>query len=94
MVTLSINDRKVQVPAGASVLDAATAAGERVPTLCHIKELFPSGACRMCVVEVKGRPGLVPSCACPAEEGMLVDTRSPRVVDSRRTIIEQSCAHW
>ena len=88
MTTLTINDRKVQVPAGASVLDAATAAGERVPTLCHIKELFPSGACRMCVVEVKGRPGLVPSCACPAEEGMVVDTRSPRVVDSRRTIIQ------
>ncbi len=88
MTTLTINDRKVQVPAGASVLDAATAAGERVPTLCHIKELFPSGACRMCVVEVKGRPGLVPSCACPAEEGMVVDTRSPRVVDSRRAIIQ------
>ena len=88
MLNLTINDRKVQVPAGSSVLDAANAAGERVPTLCHIKELFPSGACRMCVVEVKGRPGLVPSCACPAEEGMVVDTRSPRVVDSRRAIIQ------
>jgi len=59
------NDRKVQVPAGASVLDAAPRPASAFRPCCHIKELFPSGACRMCVVELSGRPGLVPSCACP-----------------------------
>ncbi len=88
MATLTINGRKVQAAPGASILDAATAAGERIPTLCHIKELFPSGACRMCVVEVKGKPNLTPSCAFPAEEGMEVQTRSPRVINARRTIIQ------
>ncbi|HUJ73930.1 MAG TPA: 2Fe-2S iron-sulfur cluster-binding protein, partial [bacterium] len=53
MVTLTINNRKITTAPGTSILDAATAAGEKIPTLCHIKEVFPSGACRMCVVEVK-----------------------------------------
>jgi iron-only hydrogenase group A len=88
MTTLTINGRTVQAPAGQSILEAARAAGERVPTLCHIKELFPSGACRICVVEVKGRPALVPSCAYPVEEGMVVSTQSPRVVNARRSIIQ------
>jgi iron-only hydrogenase group A len=88
MTNLVINDRPVSVEDGATILDAAAAAGVRIPTLCHIKGLFPSGACRMCVVEVPGRPGLIPSCAYPAEEGMKVLTRSPRVLNARRTIIE------
>ncbi|HET6485437.1 MAG TPA: 2Fe-2S iron-sulfur cluster-binding protein, partial [Spirochaetia bacterium] len=78
MVTITINNRKLQVKPGISILDAAKEAGERIPTLCHIQELFPSGACRMCVVEVKGKPNLTPSCAFPAEEGMEIQTRSPR----------------
>jgi NADH dehydrogenase/NADH:ubiquinone oxidoreductase subunit G len=81
MTSLSINDRPVSVEDGTSILDAATAAGVRIPTLCHVKGLFPSGACRMCVVEVPGRPGLIPSCSYPAEEGMKVLTRSPRVLN-------------
>jgi NADH-quinone oxidoreductase subunit G len=88
MVNLTINGRPVQAEAGTTILDAATAAGEKIPTLCHIKELFPSGACRMCVVECKGKPNLTPSCAFPVEEGMEVQTRSPRVINARRTIIQ------
>jgi NADP-reducing hydrogenase subunit HndD len=88
MVNLTINNRKIQAKPGSSILEAAQAAGEKIPTLCHIKELFPSGACRMCVVEVKGKPNLTPSCAFPAEEGMEIQTRSPRVITARRTIIE------
>jgi len=88
MINLTINNRKIQAKPGCSILDAAQAAGEKIPTLCHIKELFPSGACRMCVVEVKGKPNLTPSCAFPAEEGMEIQTRSPRVITARRTIIE------
>jgi NADH-quinone oxidoreductase subunit G/NADP-reducing hydrogenase subunit HndD len=88
MINLTINNRKIQAKPGSSILEAAQAAGEKIPTLCHIKELFPSGACRMCVVEVKGKPNLTPSCAFPAEEGMEIQTRSPRVITARRTIIE------
>jgi iron-only hydrogenase group A len=88
MVNITLNNRKIQVKPGVTILSAAEAAGEKIPTLCHIKDLFPSGACRMCVVEVKGKPNLTPSCAFPVEEGMDVQTRSPRVINARRTIIE------
>ena len=88
MVTLNINGRDVSVAKGATILDAARNAGDHVPTLCHIKGLLPSGACRMCVVEVDGRPGLIPSCSYPAEPGMKVRTSSPRVMNARRTIAE------
>jgi len=88
MINLTINNRKIQVEPGTSILEAAQAAGEKIPTLCHIKELSPTGACRMCVVEVKGKPALIPSCAFPVEEGMDVQTRSPRVINARRTIIQ------
>ncbi|MCX7040639.1 MAG: 2Fe-2S iron-sulfur cluster-binding protein, partial [Spirochaetes bacterium] len=88
MVNLTINNRPIQAAPGMTILEAAQAAGEKIPTLCHIKGLFPSGACRMCVVECKGKPNLTPSCAFPVEDGMEVQTRSPRVINARRTIIQ------
>ena len=88
MVNLTINSRPVQAAPGTTILEAAQAAGEKIPTLCHIKDVFPSGACRMCVVECKGKQNLTPSCAFPVEEGMEVQTRSPRVINARRTIIQ------
>ena len=87
-ITMQINGRPVEAEPGATILDAAKKAGVRIPTLCHLAGLFPSGACRMCIVEVEGRPGLVPSCAFPAEEGLKVSTRSPRVLGARKTIVE------
>ena len=87
-ITMEINGRPVEAEPGATILDAAKKAGVRIPTLCHLAGLFPSGACRMCIVEVEGRPGLVPSCAMPAEEGLKVSTRSPRVLGARKTIVE------
>ncbi|MBS3821231.1 MAG: (2Fe-2S)-binding protein, partial [Phycisphaerae bacterium] len=88
MVKLTLNDRHIEAREGELLIDAMERAGVRVPTLCHMKDLFPSGACRMCVVEIDGRRGLVPSCACPVEEGMDVKTHSSRVVRARKTIIE------
>jgi len=88
MIHVTINDRDIEVKEGSTILEAARQAGEEIPTLCHIEELFPSGACRMCVVEVEGRPGLVPSCSFPATEGMRIRTNSPRVMNARRTILE------
>ena len=88
MIQMSINGREVSVKEGSTILDAAEKAGEKIPTLCHIKGLSPSGACRMCVVEIEGRPGLVPACSFPAAEGINVHTRSPRVLNARKTILQ------
>lgn len=88
MIALTIDGINVEVEPGATILDAARKAGVQIPTLCHIKELTPTGACRMCVVEVQGRPGLIPSCAFPAEKGMNVNTASPKVLNARKTIVE------
>lgn len=88
MVELTINDIKVKAEEGMTILDAAKSVGIYIPTLCHMKDLFPTGACRICVVEVEGMRGLTPSCAYPVIEGMKVHTNSSRVRIARKTIIE------
>ncbi len=88
MITIEVNGNKIEVEDGIMLLDALQSSGIRVPTLCHLKGLFPSGACRMCVVEVEGQRGLVPSCAFPVFDGMKVRTHSQRVVRARKTIVE------
>ena len=88
MVELTINKLKVKAEPGMTILDAAKSVGISIPTLCHIKDLIPSGACRICSVEVEGQRGLVPSCAFPVNEGMVVETNSLRVRRARKTIVE------
>lgn len=88
MVELTINNIKVQAEEGMTILEAAKSVGIHIPTLCHLKELNPTGSCRICVVEVEKMRGLVPSCAYPVMEGMVVETNSPRVRRSRKTIVE------
>jgi NADH-quinone oxidoreductase subunit G/NADP-reducing hydrogenase subunit HndD len=91
MITFEANNRKIEARKGETILTALTRAGIKVPTLCHMathENLFPSGACRMCVVEVDGQRNLIPSCAFPVADGMKIKTHSPRVVRARKTIIE------
>lgn len=88
MVELTINNIKVQAEEGMTILEAAKSVGIHIPTLCHMKDLVPTGACRICVVEVEGMNGLTPSCAYPVYEGMVVETNSARVRRSRKTIVE------
>ncbi len=88
MIELTINNIKVKAEEGMTILEAAKSVGIKVPTLCHMKDLYPTGACRICVVEVDGMRGLVPSCAYPVYKGMKVDTNSTRVRRSRKTIVE------
>jgi len=88
MIELKINNINVKAEEGMTILDAAKSVGIRIPTLCHMKDLFPTGACRICVVEVDGMRGLTPSCAYPVSEGMKVQTNSPRVRQARKTIVE------
>lgn len=85
---LEVNGRSVDAQEGDTLLAAARRAGIQIPTLCHYEGLPPSGACRMCVVEVEGQRGLVPSCAYPASAGLKVRTHSARAVEARRTLVE------
>jgi iron-only hydrogenase group A len=88
MVQLTINNIKVNAEEGMTILDAAKSVGIHIPTLCHLKDLAPTGACRICVVEVQGQRNLTPSCAFPVYDGMVVETNSPRVRRARKTIVE------
>ena len=85
---IEVNGRTVDAQDGETLLTAVRRAGIAIPTLCHYEGLPPSGACRMCVVEVEGQRGLTPSCAYPVSAGMKVKTHSPRAVDARKTLVE------
>jgi NADH-quinone oxidoreductase subunit G/NADP-reducing hydrogenase subunit HndD len=87
-LTFEANGRQLEAKQGDTVLEALRCAGISVPTLCHIEGLNPTGACRMCVVEVDGARNLVPSCSFPVAQGMKIKSNSPRVLQARRTIIE------
>lgn len=88
MINLKINGQNISVKEGTTVLEAARQAGIRIPTLCYLKDINKLGACRVCVVEVKGARSLVASCVYPVSEGMEVITNSPRVLESRKKTIE------
>ena len=87
-ITLTIDGQTVSVPQGTTILGAAATLGITIPTLCYLETLRPVNVCRLCVVEVEGARVLVPSCARASEPGMVVSTRSPRVVHSRRLVLE------
>ena len=88
MVSLRINDIPVTVPEGSTVLEAARSAGFNIPSLCFLKDINEIGACRICVVEVKGAKSLVASCVYPVAEGMEVYTNTERVRKSRQLTLE------
>ncbi len=87
-INLTIDGNTVVVPEGTTVLDAAKSIGIKIPTLCHHPALPPEGACRVCAVEVKGARNLPASCVLPVTEGMEVLTHSPKVLQTRKTIVE------
>lgn len=84
MPTVTIDSKKIEVPEGTTLLEAAGKAGIRIPTLCYLENLQAIGACRVCLVEVQGAKTLVPSCVTPATEGMVVLTNTRRVREARR----------
>ena len=88
MPTLTIDDIRVEVPEGTSVLHAARQAGVKIPTLCYLEDVQSIGACRVCLVEVEGAKALVASCSQPAAEGMVVKTNTGSVRDGRQTVVE------
>ncbi len=88
MVTVKINGIDYEVPAGSTILEAARSAGIDIPTLCYLKDVNQIGACRMCMVEVKGARSLVAACVYPVNDGMEVFTNTPKVQESRRMTLE------
>ncbi|MCH5206830.1 MAG: iron hydrogenase small subunit [Oscillospiraceae bacterium] len=88
MVNIKINGVDYSVPEGSTILEAARAAGIKIPTLCYMKDINAIGACRICVVEVKGARAPVAACVYPVNEGMEVFTNSPKILESRKTTLE------
>ncbi len=88
MVNININGQKVSAPAGSTILQAAKKAGIDIPTLCDHPALIPVGACRICVVEVKGQRTLITACTFPISEGLEIQTESPQVVKARKLVLD------
>ena len=88
LIKLTIDDKEVEVKKGTTILEAARQAEVDIPTLCFLKDINEVGDCRMCIVEIEGRRGFIPSCVQKAEEGMIVHTNTKNVADARRVILE------
>ena len=87
-VNIKINGMPLSVPNGISILEAARYAGIEIPTLCFLKDINEIGACRICMVEVKGARNLVAACVFPVAEGMEIFTNTEKVRRSRKTTLE------
>ena len=88
MINIKINGMPYSVPNGITILEAARYAGIEIPTLCYLKKMNEIGACRICMVEVKGARSLVSACVFPVNEGMEISTNSQKVRESRKTTLE------
>ena len=89
MSFIEANGQQIELKKGDTILQALKRGGIHVPTICHMEGLIPSGTCRMCVVEVEGMGGLVPSCSYPAAEGMKIKTNTPTILKTRKQIVER-----
>ena len=85
---IEVNNRNLEANKGETILDVLNRSGIKVPTLCYMKDFFPTGSCRMCVVENLRTGKLITSCSYPVEEGMKIKTHSPKVIEARKTIVE------
>mgnify|MGYP004668397699 FL=1 len=88
MVNLTIDGKNVEVPEGTTILQASAKLGIEIPTLCYLKEINEIGDCRMCLVEVEGKRGFATSCIQKAENGMIVHTKTPEVLEARKTMLD------
>ena len=88
LITLTIDNQEIKVKKGTTILQAAKQAGIDIPTLCFLKEINEVGDCRMCIVEVEGRKGFATSCIQTVEEGMIVHTHTPNVLEARHVILD------
>src|SRR6516225_3535173 len=94
MPTLTINDKKLQVATGCTVLEAARQGGIVIPTLCYHPDLSVDGSCRLCLVEVEGQSGQFAACTLPATDGMVVHTETPALAESRKFVLEMLLSRY
>ena len=87
-IEIEVNGKKIKANKGDTILETLFNNGIKVPTLCRMDGFSPTGACRMCVVEVEGKSGLIPSCSYPVEESINIRTHSPRVIRARKMLVE------
>jgi ferredoxin len=83
-----INNNPFSFNPGETILEVAARNHIDIPTLCHLKGTTPTGACRICVVEIEGTGNLIASCSTPAAHGMVIQTESPRVITARKTVLQ------
>jgi iron-only hydrogenase group A len=88
MLNIEVNGRTIAAKQGETILEVSRRAGFAIPTLCHLEGLSPTGACRICVVEVENAPGLLPACSYPVQDGMKIRTHSPKALEARKTIVQ------
>lgn len=88
MINLKIDNKEISVPEGTTILEAARQANIDIPTLCYLKKVNEIGDCRMCIVEVEGRKGFATSCIQKVEEGMVVHTHTPDVLEARKMVLD------
>jgi NADH dehydrogenase/NADH:ubiquinone oxidoreductase subunit G len=86
MTTVYINKQEIRVAEGTTILNAAATAGIKIPTLCHLENQHPKGACRVCMVDVEGAKNMVASCTTPVSEGMKITTNSKNVREARKFV--------
>ena len=89
---LKINGKTVEAAEGSTILSAARENGISIPTLCYLEGINEIGACRLCVVEIKGLSAPRPACVTAAEEGMEIETDTPALRLHRRAALERICA--
>ena len=88
MIKLTIDGKEVEVEKGKTILEAAKKVNINIPTLCFLKDINEMGECRMCLVEVEGRRGFATSCIQKAEEGMVIHTNTPQLIEARRLVLD------
>ncbi len=93
MIKLTIDNKKITVDAGKTILEAALENGIYIPNLCWDRRLKPYGGCRMCVIEVEGQARLFAACSTPCENGMVILTDTPTLRDARKTLLELLLVH-
>lgn len=92
-MNITINGKAISALEGMTILEAASAAGIHIPTLCHLKDLCKDSLCRVCLVEIVGMPRLMPACSTTVREGMEILTDSEAVLESRRMTVDFICRH-
>jgi iron-only hydrogenase group A len=87
-IPVTVDGKKVEVPNGSTIIQAAEYAGIEIPRLCYYKDLTPTGNCGVCIVEVKGQKGFKRSCTTPVTQNMEITTRSAEIINARKTVVE------